>query len=653
MGSLRTTAGIIALASALTVTLDATGLAPSPDNTTEPGWIWLFGGIATVAPAAVGLAIVWRQPTNRVGWIMIVGGFLAGTWTSLIPDHGWSLQVGRAVWPLIFAWPVAVALVFPDGTLLTRRWRWVARLGAFSFAGFMAVALLDNSTFGAPDAGVTNPMRGVTVPGWLGWIWIPLWLGILATLIAGAVAVVLRFRRSQGVQRLQVKWLVWAVALIPLGLVVWVVSVVLLGFDTAAFAFLLLGQTAVAAAVGVAVERYRLYAIDRLINRTLVYVILTLVLAATFGAVTLGLGVAMGQGSPWATAAATLVAAIAFRPLRSRVQGGVDRRFARQRYEGLLSVKSFEERVREGQAEPEEIGAVVAAALDDPLAEILFWLPETAAFADAAGTVVDDLPDDQRARSEITREGSKTAVLLHDPALLERPELLRGILGAATLSIEIARLRVEVRRQDAEVQASRARIIEAGYEERRRLERDLHDGAQQRLVSLGLQIRRMQRTLPPEARILGPALDRIVDDVGSAIADLRQIGAGVRPSRLDDGLAAALRDLAETAPIDVEVEAPIDRVPAGVEAAAYFVACEALTNVVKHAAASKVSLRARQGEGTLRLSITDDGVGGAIARRGTGLAGLRERVAAHGGTLSLESPIGGGTRIEVAIPCAS
>jgi signal transduction histidine kinase len=653
MRSLRPTAGVVALAAALTVTLDATGRAPTPDNTTQPGWVWLFEGVAVLAPTAVGLAIVWRRPTNRVGWIMVVGGFLAGAWTSLVPDQGWSLQVGRAVWPLLFAWPIAVALVFPDGTLLTRRWRWVAGLGAVSFAGFIAVALLDNGAFDAPDAGVPNPMRNLTVPGWLSWIWIPFWLGILATLVAGAAAVVLRFRRSHGVERLQIKWLVWAVALVPLGLVLGVLSTTLLGLGTAAFAFLLFGQTAVAAAVGVAVERYRLYAIDRLINRTLVYAILTLVLAATFGAVTLGAGVALGRGSAWATAIATLVAAVAFRPLRSRIQAAVDRRFARQRYEGLRSVRSFEEKVREGNAEPEEIGAVVATALDDPLAEILFWLPETAAFAASDGTVVEALPDDGRSRSEITREGSRTAVLLHDPTLLERPELLRGILGAATLSIEIARLRVEVRRQNAEVQASRARILEAGYEERRRLERDLHDGAQQRLVSLGLQIRRMQRTLPPEARILGPALDGIVDDVGSAIADLRQISAGVRPTRLDNGLAAALHDLARTAPIAVEVRAPIERVPAGVEAAAYFIACEALTNAVKHASASKVSLTALQDDGTLRLSVEDDGVGGALARRGSGLAGMRERVAAYGGTLRLTSPHGGGTTIEVAIPCGS
>jgi signal transduction histidine kinase len=163
----------------------------------------------------------------------------------------------------------------------------------------------------------------------------------------------------------------------------------------------------------------------------------------------------------------------------------------------------------------------------------------------------------------------------------------------------------------------------------------------------------MQRSLPHGAAVLAPALDQAVDQVGAAIGDLRQIAAGVRPARLDDGLAAALRDLARTAPVPVDVDAPGERFAASVEAAAYFVACEALTNAVKHASASKVALSAARRNGTVLVSIADDGVGGAVPRRGSGLAGLKDRVAAHGGTLEIVSPPGGGTRIEVAIPCDS
>ena len=240
-------------------------------------------------------------------------------------------------------------------------------------------------------------------------------------------------------------------------------------------------------------------------------------------------------------------------------------------------------------------------------------------------------------------------MLLHDPTLLERRDLVDAS-SPPPLSIEIARLRVEVRLQLAEVQASRARIVEAGYEERRRLERDLHDGAQQRLVSLGVQVRRLQLSLPRDAQILSPALDQIVSE-GAAIADLRQIAAGVRP-------AARRRARRCPARPREDVSGPRRRrserrARPCVEAAAYFVACEALTNAVKHASPSKVTVRAVQDNGTLHVTVADDGVGGAVVRRGSGLAGLRDRVAAHGGTLEIVSPRGTGTRVEVAIPCGS
>jgi signal transduction histidine kinase len=418
------------------------------------------------------------------------------------------------------------------------------------------------------------------------------------------------------------------------------------------FPFLLLMQAAVAAAIGIAVGRHGLYAVEQVVNRTVVYVSLTILLLALYGGSTVGLGVVAGGGSEWVTAVATLAVAIAFRPLRARIQDLVDRRYARARYEGVRRVRAFEDDVRDGRRAPEEIGPVLREALGDPDAEVRFWLPETAAYADASGDV-EPLPTDGRAATEVTRDGARVAVLLHGRSLLERPDLLNGVLGAARLSLEMARLRVELRLQLAEVEASRTRIVEAGYEERRRLERDLHDGAQQRLVSLGVQIRRLQRTLPRDAAILRPAFDQIVDEVGAAIGDLRQIAAGVRPARLDDGLAAALRDLARTSPVQVDVSVLEDRVPASVEAAAYFVACEALTNAVKHAGASKVAVRAVRENGALHVSIADDGLGGAVVRRGSGLAGLQDRVAAHGGTLHVVSPKGGGTRVEVEIPCES
>ena len=622
-------------------------------------WLAPVVTVAVLAPALVGLAVATRRPRNVVAWILLVGALtVAGSLIAELVGGGWTLQASRATWPLLYAWPIAITYVFPDGRLLSRRWRWVAVGAVTSFVVFTAIAMLDPAPFDPPDQDVRNPLlhnrvgEGLEGTG----LWIPFWLGILASLFAGALAVRLRLKRSTGIERLQALWLAWAATLIPLGLLLCASSWLVIGsglIESVVFPFLLVMQAAVAGAVGIAVARYRLYAIERLINRTLVYTILTVLLAGAYAGVTPVLGVLIGRGSDWVVAGATLAVAVVFRPLRGAIQTAVDRRFARDRYQGVRRMQAFEHDVREGLSAPEQIGDVLGEALRDPLVTLLFWTAESKTYADAAGEVVADLPRDGRARTEIQREGARTAVLLHDPGLLERRTLLDGVLAAAALSIEIARLRVEVRLQLAEVQASRARIVEAGYEERRRLERDLHDGAQQRLVSLGLQLRRLQRSLPNEAKILAPALDQVVAEVGSAISDLRQIAAGVRPARLDDGLAAALQDLARSAPLLVEVEAPIERVAASVEAAAYFVACEVLTNTVKHAAASHVSMRARQENGTLLLSISDNGGGGAVARRGSGLAGLRDRVAAHGGTLQILSPRGAGTRIEVALPCES
>jgi signal transduction histidine kinase len=407
-----------------------------------------------------------------------------------------------------------------------------------------------------------------------------------------------------------------------------------------------------AVAVTVAVTRHGLYAIDRLLNRTLVYVVLTVLLVATYALVALLVGQVVG-GSALSASVATLAAALAFRPLHARVQRMVDRRFARARFDAVRLLREFLDEVRDGRAEPEDIGAAVALALADPGADVVFRLPETGGYANRLGHVLAGLPDDGRARTAIGRDDRELGVLLHAPGLAQRPDLLRAVVDAAAVPVELARLRVELRLQLAEVESSRARIAQAGYAERRRIERDLHDGAQQRLVTLGIVLRRIQRSLPSDAIAIDPALDAAVNEVTAAIADLRTIAAGVRPPRLDEGLAAALADLARGATVPVEVSATEDRAPPEVEAAAYFVACEALTNAVKHASPTRVVVETARTDGVLRLLVADDGVGGAATSGGSGLPGMADRVAAQGGTLAIDSPPGAGTRIAVQLPCAS
>ena len=287
---------------------------------------------------------------------------------------------------------------------------------------------------------------------------------------------------------------------------------------------------------------------------------------------------------------------------------------------------------------------------------MLFRLPETGAYADRHGHLVEALPDDGRASSPIGRDRRELGVLLHDPGA--RPAAGPAARRCSTprrWRSSSARLRVELRLQLAEVESSRARIAQAGYEERRRLERDLHDGAQQRLVTLG------HRAAPAAAlaaeRREGcsrPRFDAAVDEVAATIADLRTIAAGVRPPRLDAGLAAALEDLARGAAVPVDVDASGDRAPPEVEAVAYFIACEALTNAVKHASPSRVSVQRHAGR---RRAAPGGGRRRGRRRRARararGWPGMADRVAAQGGTLALESPAGAGTRIAVELPCAS
>jgi len=317
----------------------------------------------------------------------------------------------------------------------------------------------------------------------------------------------------------------------------------------------------------------------------------------------------------------------------------VDRRFARARYEGLRKVEGFLGDLRAGRATPEATGHVMAEALGDPELELFYWLPEEKLYVDASGRAVEQPTAPGRAETPVRRGTLLLGMVVHDRALGDRPDLLDSIIGAAGLAIEIGRLRVEVRRRLAEVEESRARIVTAGFEERRRLERDLHDGAQQRLVSIGLALRHIQKQVPtPQADQLNAA----VDEVSDAIEELRELARGVRPAGLDDGLSPAMRDLASRSPLRTTVDAIDERFDHRLETAAYFVASEALTNAAKHAGASEVLLRAARNNGHLVVSIRDDGVGGAVAREGSGLAGMTDRVVALGGSLTVDSRPGEG-----------
>jgi signal transduction histidine kinase len=653
-------ATVAALAAAL-IALVAGGV----QSADAPGaWDGVALVIGVGAPACVGLVLLLRRPDTRVAWILSAGALsvavvmAANTVAEALLEEdpsssagAWALVVAQE-WVVLFVWPLALAYLFPDGRLPSPRWRLPAALALASCAGAMLLLLL-NPTLDGPRGDVRNPLTGgadldVLVP-----VFWACWFGLLLSLFGGVLALRARYRAGSRELRRQVLWLAYGAPLAPLWLGGAALAGLLLGeFDSPDLIVLMLVHAWLAVAVAVAVTRHGLYEIDRLVNRTLVYVVLTALLAATYALVALLAG-QLAAGSAFAASAGTLAAALAFRPLRDRLQALVDQRFARRRVGAVRLLRGFLDDVRDGRSEPEDVGAALALALEDPSAEVVFRLPETGAYADRHGHLLDALPADGRARSTIGHDHREVGVLLHDPALAQRPDVLRPVLDAAAVAVELARLRVELRLQLAEVESSRTRIAQAGYEERRRLERDLHDGAQQRLVTLGIVLRRLQRSLPGDARILAPAFDAAVDEVAATIGDLRTIAAGLRPPRLDEGLTAALEDLARAAAVTVELEATGDRAPPEVEAVAYYIACEALTNAVKHAAPTRVTVQTTRTPESLRLVVADDGVGGAAPGAGSGLAGMADRVAAQGGSLALKSPAGAGTRIDVELPCAS
>ena len=307
---------------------------------------------------------------------------------------------------------------------------------------------------------------------------------------------------------------------------------------------------------------------------------------------------------------------------------------------------------------PERLREALARALDDPSLELAFWLPDRRAYADANGRPVAlPVPGSRRAVTVLESDGEPIAALVHDASLCDDPRILDAAGAAARLALENARLQAELRAQLAQVQESRARIVAAGDDQRRRIERDIHDGAQQRLVALALELRAAQKRLGSD---LGPELDEVladaVDELQLAVGELRELARGVHPAILtEEGLGAALESLADRTPIPVRiVAAPDGRLPSEIEGAAYFVACEALANAVKHADATSVTISAAGRNGTLVVEVVDDGVGGAsLNGDGSGLRGLCDRVEAHGGRLRIESPPGEGTRVIGELPCVS
>ena len=302
--------------------------------------------------------------------------------------------------------------------------------------------------------------------------------------------------------------------------------------------------------------------------------------------------------------------------------------------------------------EPGRLRDAIARSLRDPSLEVGYWIRDPDEYVDVEGSSFSIVPTAGRAVTILERHGRKVAALVHDAALTEAPALLDAVSSAAGLALENERLLVDLRAQLDEVRDSRARMVEASVTERRRLERNLHDGAQQRLVTLSLHLRMAQETLHHDPLAVAAMLESVGDELKQALEELRELARGLHPAVLTDrGLAPALQSLANRSPFPVEIGGvPEVRLPEAVETALYYVVAESLTNAAKHSGASEGRVEMSTTPETVAVEIHDNGSGGVNLTNGTGIRGLVDRIEALGGTLRFQSHPDVGTVIRAQLP---
>jgi signal transduction histidine kinase len=637
--------------------------------------------LAFLAYSAVGALVVARRPANRVGWIFLAAGLgfqvwvfswyyaAAGlvAWPGALPGAAtaaWlSAWVGVAGFGLAFTF---LLQVFPSGTLLSSRWRPLAWFSGLALAVWAVTwATVPGPLSGFPD--VDNPV-GVAVVGRLdggeGWV-----LFVLAVL-ASATSLVVRYVRSSGVTRRQIRWLAYAAAL--MGLVVVLISVGSEGVRAAEAAAGLLFPVAVAAvpaAAFVAMFKHDLYDLDLVVSRTLTFGVLVVLITLAYVAAVAAVGVAAGTAGELSLTLAvvvTAVVAVAFQPARAWIGRLANRLVYGPQATPYEVLAGFSRRLG-GTIEAEEalpqlarvvgdgVGATVVEVwlvLAEGLRRVACWPPQP--MRPTVPLSAGDLPSLPHADRTIEVRhhgellGAITVTLPPGPGLTPTAErLLRDLAAQAGLVLSNVRLLEELK-------ASRQRLVAAQDEERRRLERDVHDGVQQRLVSLALALRiaAAQAGQHPDGQ-LSETLDGAAEEATETLEELRRLARGIHPAIVTEGgLAAALESLVERAPFPVELRLrEVGPLPASVEVTVYYLVAEALTNVAKHARAVSATVVLERQAGRVRVEVADDGVGGAVPSGGSGLTGLADRVAAFEGRLEVDSPAGAGTRLSAEIPC--
>ena len=647
----------------------------------------LHNGLIGATFTAVGVLIVGRRPGHHEGWLFVASGVasaviffcrqygLATLDGDPLPAARWVQWLG--VWPLapILVLTGVTFMCFPDGRLPSPRWRAVVAVMAVA-GGLLAVgSALWPVEYADNELSLPHPLD---VPG--GSTAQSVWdvagpASYMLFQVAWAGCLVVRLRRAEGDEERQVRWFAYAVTVSAAAVLA---SALVFGSATPG----LLTVPLIGVAAGVAIVKHRLYDIDLVINKTLVVGVMAALITLGYVGVVVGAGSLVGRG-PVLSVVAMAVVAAAFEPVRRRVQGWADRLVYGDRptpYEALSRLSS---RLSHGGQDAELFGALASSVAEGVRAvEVTLWVGAEGDLVPVASWPprAEPLPRlvsaprglaalEEAGRTHvrpIEHQGSVrgAVVLTKAPGegLTGAEERLLGDLAAQAglvidhvgLGAELQQRLHQISAQAAELQAAARRLVTAQDEARIRIERNLHDGAQQSLVTLALHLRAVsERAASSGDGELATQVETARRQLSEALAELRDLARGIHPAVLSqDGLAAAVSFLAERAPLPVRVGLRLEtRLPQEVEVTAYYVVSEALTNAVKHGRATRVTIDGCVRDRQLWLEVTDDGCGGADGQWGSGLHGLVDRLATLGGQLTVTSPAGAGTALLAVIPC--
>jgi signal transduction histidine kinase len=644
-----------------------------------------YGVVWSITVAAVGALLAARRPSNPIGWIFCALGVVAGVSAFATEYARWAVidQSGLpagglyAAWLMEWEWILLivglgfVAAVFPNGRFLSPGWRratWAA--AAVGMIPIVLNALIPHLTI---YEGFDNPL-GVGGDAIMDAASQSLTL-LIPIVGIGSAAAILRFRRSRGDERQQLKWLALSISLISGLFVVYGILVLIQGTPSPTGKGLtwlewvmVLAFPAVPVSIAFGVLKYRLYDIDLVINRAVVYGALAALVTAIYLLVVIAAGSLIGYAyNPVLSAIAAAIVALAFQPARRWAQRVANRVIYGKRatpYEVLSELSSrFAETYSLEDALP-RLARVTAEAIGADQTRI--WLLRDGVFRATASWPSDDVSDAMYPVDDETADvdGDPAVPVRHQGELLgaisvrmppteplaePQEKLLRDVAAHAGLALRNVALVADLR-------ASRQRIVSAQDDRARKLERDLHDGAQQHLVALAVKLRLAEQLISTDPAKARETVVAVREDATGALEMLRDLARGIYPPLLaDQGLAVALESQARKAPMATAVETDgIDRYPQEIEATAYFCTLEAMQNVTKYANASRVAIRLSQRHGVLSFEVEDDGVGfDPETARGSGLTNMRDRLEAVGGQLDVRSVSGAGTTVVGRIPVAA